>query len=358
MNVKKIQEQYFGLFEKLKHYFIAKNAQNIAKQWSVSDFRLTAEQEKEIRDFYAPYGKINLVFHKWNISRTGLYSPYYIPMDMYLNVIDEYFNNRAESKFLDNKCYYNSLFPGIPQPETIICRIGGLWFSGGTDKQQISFDNAKKILNNEQEAFAKIAFGSFGGKGVSYLTAEKGCLSAQLEEFIRITSNDIVVQKPVKQHPALAKIHESSANTYRIISLLSENGVKIYSTVLRVGIDGRKVDNAGVACGVLNDSVLKKQAFTVRGEIYESHPTNGFVFDGYSVPCVDKAHELVKKAHIMVPHFKLVSWDIIICEDGEPVLLEANLAKGSSELHQFCNGPLFGDDTKKVLDEVFGITKK
>ena len=35
-------------------------------------------------------------------------------------------------------------------------------------------------------------------------------------------------------------------------------------------------------------------------------------------------------------------------------LLEANLAKGTSELHQFCNGPLFGEDTKKILDEVCG----
>jgi len=63
---------------------------------------------------------------------------------------------------------------------------------------------------------------------------------------------------------------------------------------------------------------------------------------------------MVKKAHPMVPHFRLVSWDICIEEDGEPILLEANLCRGSLDVHQYNNGPLFGEDTKKILDEIFG----
>ena len=355
MNAVKLQNLYFGLYEKLKRHMIAKNVKKIAQKWTDPNFKFTPEQEKEIRDFYAPYEKIDLIFHKWNVSCSGVYSPLYLPMDMYLNRVDEYFNNRAESKFLDNKCYYNNIFAGIPQPATLVCRIGGLWFSG--DRQQISFEQVKTILDREKDAFAKIAAGSCGGKGVSYLSAADGKISEQLTKFVKGVPNDVIVQRPVKQHSALAKIHESSVNTYRIISLLSENGVKIYSAVLRVGIGGQKVDNAskgGVACGITDDGVLKKYVFQLQGQRYETHPTNGFVFEGYQVPSIDKAKELVKKAHVMVPHFKLVSWDVIICEDGEPLLLEANLAKGTSELHQFCNGPLFGEDTKKILDEVFG----
>ena len=77
--------------------------------------------------------------------------------------------------------------------------------------------------------------------------------------------------------------------------------------------------------------------------------------DGYQLPGYKEACELVKRAHPMVSHFKLVSWDIAIDENGSPIMIEANLAKGSSEVHQLNNGPLFGDDTKKILDEVFGI---
>lgn len=42
-------------------------------------------------------------------------------------------------------------------------------------------------------------------------------------------------------------------------------------------------------------------------------------------------------------------------ETGESIFIEANLCKGSVEIHEFNNGPLFGEDTKKILDEVYRI---
>lgn len=39
---------------------------------------------------------------------------------------------------------------------------------------------------------------------------------------------------------------------------------------------------------------------------------------------------------------------------NEPVLIEANLRYGELDFHQLNNGPVFGKDTKKILDEVFG----
>ena len=42
-------------------------------------------------------------------------------------------------------------------------------------------------------------------------------------------------------------------------------------------------------------------------------------------------------------------------ENGDAVLIEANMRKGGINFHQFNNGPLFGDFTKRVLDEVFGV---
>ncbi len=60
----------------------------------------------------------------------------------------------------------------------------------------------------------------------------------------------------------------------------------------------------------------------------------------------------------MVPHFRSVSWDVAITSEGEAVLIEGNLCRGGIDLLQLSNGPLYGDDTKKILDEVFtGKTK-
>ena len=139
---------------------------------------------------------------------------------------------------------------------------------------------------------------------------------------------------------------------------MTSDGVKIYSSILRVGVNGEKVDNAsrgGITCGINGDGTLKNDLYKLNGEHFDAHPTNGFLFGGYSVPHYDKAVELVRKAHPLVPHFRLVSWDIAITSEGTALLVEANLAKGSSEFHQLNNGPLFGDDTKAILDEVFGV---
>ena len=50
---------------------------------------------------------------------------------------------------------------------------------------------------------------------------------------------------------------------------------------------------------------------------------------------------------------RMVAWDVAILENGVPVLIEANLYDGQLDSHQIHNGPLFGEDTKKIMDEVF-----
>ena len=78
------------------------------------------------------------------------------------------------------------------------------------------------------------------------------------------------------------------------------------------------------------------------------------MFDGFDVPSYDKALSLAILGASLIPHFRLVSWDIAIDVNGDAVLIESNMRKGSINFHQFNNGPLFGDLTEKVLDEVLG----
>ena len=37
----------------------------------------------------------------------------------------------------------------------------------------------------------------------------------------------------------------------------------------------------------------------------------------------------------------------------DPVLIKANFSYGGVTIHQLNNGPIFGDDTEKILREVF-----
>ncbi len=324
-----------------------------------ADFKLTDEQERELRAFWAPYDKkLDLASHRYYAEKTGEFSPMHIPNYIYVSEVDEYFNNRLEAQFLDNKCYYQWIFANINQPKTVVCRIGGFWFSN--DREIISMNAVKEILDSYQEVFAKAATLSCGGHGVSCLSASKGKISEQLEDFIAGENGDIIVQEPIRQHKDLLAINKSSVNTYRILSLLTENGPKIYSGILRMGVGDSRVDNAssgGITCGITDDGKLKKYAYFVNGERVDRHPTNGYSFEGIYVPGYDKARELIIKAHPLIPHFKMVAWDITIGEDGEPILVEVNLTRAMVRVLQINNGPLFGEDTKAILDEVFGKNK-
>ena len=359
MNITKLQNAYFALYEKGKHYLIARNIKSITEKNTDSNFTLSKEQERQARDFWKPYyGKFSTVFHSFYTNKNGVFAPEYLPTDIYLNVVDEYFNSRVGSHVMDNKCYYPILFgpANICQPKTVAMRMNGFWYD--ENMSRIDKDALRERLNQQSAVFVKKATYSYGGLGVLYIDSVGGEIYAQTMESTKNWQEDIVIQQPVKQHALIGAINESSVNTLRIISLLTDEGVKIYTTLLRMGVAGAKVDNGssgGIACGIADDGCLKKFAYRVSGEKMVKHPTSGLVFEGYKLPGMESARQLVEKAHPMLPHFRLATWDIAIDEQGNAVMIEVNLAKGGLEFPQLTNGPLFGADTKKILDEVFGL---
>ena len=346
-----------NLFEKtygdLRHYARKRGFKKRYEARLLNNGTFTNEHKKKIREFYSPYCKVDTTYHQVYFERTGVFSEKYLPADLYFNVVDEYFNDRFATKYFENKSLFKRFFVGIRQPEYVVAKRGGIYYDN--NENVIGYETVKEIIANQDELFLKAAVQSCGGKGVSYISKEKGNMVEQFEEFNN--KNDLIVQKPIKQHKDMSAINESSVNTIRVISLLRKDEVKIYSIAVRAGQKGAKCDNAsggGVCIGVTEDGKLKKYGYEISGKRYEQHPTNDFVFEGHQLPSFEKVKDLVKKAHPLMPYFKLISWDICVCEDGEPILLEANLRKGSLDIHQYNNGPLFGDDTKEILDEVFG----
>ncbi len=310
---------------------------------------LTKEQTKQIKDFYGPYKKVDPWYHNFYYQTTGKFCVDYLPEELHYCYIDPYFNNWREAIIMDDKCYYRRMFTGVKQAEEVANRVGGMWFKG--DYDPITRQELDSLLENEPEIVVKKAQGSEGGRGVFFV---KGTDFATVEKKIR---DDIVIQRPIVQHPQLAAINPSSVNTIRLMSLLTDGKAKVYSGILRIGVGGSRVDNAssgGITCGITPDGKLKKYAYNVKGNTWEKHPDTGLVFEGHTIPAFEKCMDLVQHLHVQIPHFRLVSWDFTVNEAGEPVLVEANLHYGQLDFHQLCNGPIFGEDTKKILDEVFG----
>ena len=123
-----------------------------------------------------------------------------------------------------------------------------------------------------------------------------------------------------------------------------------------MGINGAKVDNAssgGITIGVKSDGSLNSKAFAADGKSYDSHPTSNVKFDTVTIPKYERILDLIKLEAQRFPHFRLISWDIAIDSDENPVLIEANFKYGELEFHQLNNGPIFGDETEEILSEIF-----
>ena len=239
-------------------------------------------------------------------------------------------------------------------PAIVASRMNDIWIDG--DGELLPGDLVQKACAAHDEVIIKAATESFYGTGVHFRKGDdwEGINAA----FREIGKNDVVIQTILRQHAELSRFNASSVNTIRIMTMLTQENARIVSTILRVGQNGSRKDNAGggnlgITCGILPDGRLKKTARTIWGLEFEEHPDSGVRFGDFIVPGFDKARDMVLKLCKLLPRFRMVSWDIAIDEEGEPVLIEVNLCSGGLNIHQVNNGPLFGDETEAILAEVF-----
>lgn len=324
----------------------------------VSKDCLTKEQHKEIDNLFTKYIKVRHSAHKFYTEKTGQFDKYYIPDSIFQYIIDPFYNSWKKANVIDNKCYYHRMFTDFKLPQLIVYRLAGLWYN---DLDEIITEKtAEELIFRHKECFIKKAVNSWGGTGVAFFDTTSQT-KEDLKHVLLKDQTDLVIQAAVVQHPDIAILNPDSLNTIRIISMLRQDGsVKIYSSLLRMGLKGFKVDNAssgGISAGIRTDGRLKNVAYTNTGVRFTEHPTSHVHFENVVIPAFAKMQKAVATAHPKFPHFRLISWDIAVDKDSEPVLIEANLCDGELDFHQLNNGPIFKDDTEAILSEVFNTSK-
>lgn len=314
---------------------------------------LTREEFRAVKEYYYPY-KVSTLNHRDMKQLTGSFSVCCIPSELYYAYIDPYFNDKKKSLGLENKCLYPRLFPGITQPDIIAYRMNGVWLD--SEYRMLSFESVVDAVDRENELFIKKADDSFGGLGVRHFLVSRGVsLGEQLRKTIEGKHGDIIIERALRQHRDIARINPHSVNTLRIYSLLMDGEVRIVAGLLRFASDEKDVDNfscGGMMCSVDGSGQLSAEAFSHDGKRTRVHPLTNVSFAEVRIPSYDRALELVKKAHPMLPFFRFVGWDVAIREDGEPVLIEANLSTPGLPVLQLAVNPIFGEDTRKIIDEV------
>ena len=234
-----------------------------AKKFLGKEKALAASQKKDVLAYYKDYGKPDMVFHEFYTQKTGKFFANYIPSNFHYCKIDPFFNDWSAAHYLDNKCFYDDwYFRGINMPKTLAKRVNGMWMIPTENELCfVSEEEAYKLISR-QDCFVKQATLSSGGFGVHKV--KEGTPIDEIKKIVALLAKDIIVQEPIQQSKEMCKLNPTSVNTVRMMSFLSKDGnVKIYSAVVRMGINNAVVDNAssgGITCGVESDGRLKPVA--------------------------------------------------------------------------------------------------
>ncbi len=317
---------------------------------------LDPQFEKAIFQYWEHYtSDITTLFHRLYSSRNGICDVRYVPEDLYDIKIGPFLNNRHYSEGVADKNYCCLLYPEVRQPVTVVRKINGFWSTA--EYELIPADQALELCLSRDRLIIKPTIGTGGSRGICFW--EKADTADELKRLLveEGSYRNLIVQEIINQHEQLSRIHASSINTVRTISLLLKDEVHILSSILRMGVDGSRVDNhaaGGCVCGIQENGQLKESGYWADFSKHDRHP-QGFIFAEGVIPAYDKILSVVRRLQSKMSHFRLISWDITVEEDGEPVLIEANLFDGALDIHQICNGPVFGDLTEEVLHEVFKL---
>lgn len=304
----------------------------------------------QVLSFWSQYGiRPHKMWYDLYCFKDEEYDPRYIPEDLYWRIIYPTLNKTSFRHAYTDKCFYKHLFPYLKQPRTILRNSNHCFYDGSG--KMISFTQAKAILELEKQFVIKPAVYSGEGVDIFFYDREEN-QDLDFEDMMKSYGSDFIIQDIVKQHKVLESIHAKSLNTIRVISFLFQGEVHISSSILRMGVGGSRLDNVsagGLACPIQPDGRLANKAINKRSEWITSHP-GGTVFSDIKVPSYERVIEAIRRAHMDIPHFRIIGWDFAIDEVGDPVFIEYNGAPG---LNQVSCGPLFGELTKSVLDAIF-----
>lgn len=317
---------------------------------------LSPEQQKEIQEYWDKISfayPINTQWHQMYAHKTGRFSKNYIPNELHYYFVEYGLINFDYLRAFTDKNYLGLLFPEIKQPPVVLRCINGLFYDGNYSPVNKEQAYQQVCAHSPNGIVIKPSIHSWGGRNISFFREE---LSAQgVEKIFLDYGKNFIVQNVITQHSALAAIHSESVNTMRIITILLDGEVNILSACLRMGVGKSQVDNfsqGGVGCGIQQDGHLRSVGYDRFGKKVQHHPS-GFHFEDCVIPNYSAVLDAVKTVAMRVPQFGVASWDFALDEAGCPVLIEYNVGQGGIDIHQYNNGPLYGEKTDKVIDHIF-----
>lgn len=364
MSIKhKIKNMIFDLTDAFEHFSttrIEKKKFRDPKRVKITEsFPLTEEQMRQIDELYVKnYGKkIPYTWHQHYSAFTKSFDPAYFPELIYIPEFQKYENLWPEyCKVYSDK----NLLPVIAAGVGVKTPLCHLTMTKGVLKntvgQDISLDEACMLLEGKGDIFVKPTVGSSSGKGcfmASIVDGKDAYSGKPVKQLLESLGMDYCVQEKLVCHDSIRKLYPSSVNTFRIMTYRWKDEFCHAPATMRIGSGGSYLDNihaGGMCISINDDGTLHDKAFTEFAASFDKHPDTGVVFSGHQIANFHQAIDAAITMHKAVPQVGLIHWDFTIDQNGEPVLIEANMRATSIQLIErpLGKGP-FGDKTPEVL---------
>lgn len=303
-----------------------------------------------------------------NLSGIADYT--YLPQDLYYTVIERVLcdcdRNGGES---EDKNLLSKIIPYEYLPKTYLRYIRGIFYD--EEYNFLTNEQAHEVLSRDNsDLIGKIAHDSCGGFGVRAFKFSNGSYrftsghptgkSTDMPLSINtIIGNDsYILQEKLTQCEFSAQFNPTSLNTLRMITLRCpwDGKVVVCKSAMRIGRSGEVVDNlssGGLALSLDKDGTLSEFAVQYNGfKKYYAHPDTGVTFKGKRHPYYRQMCETITSLAHRLPHFNMISWDVVATAEGDVKIIEVNLCSQGTNILQFDFGSVFGEYTEKIVDWV------
>jgi hypothetical protein len=289
-------------------------------------------------------------------------TPDIVPENIGHNKITPVLNPSCYAEFYSDKNMYDYYMSDVKMPRVIARRVDG---GKILDKNFKVLKNG--ILNEIHDGCRSIvlkpATDTDSGIGVMmfrlsndgdwHSVKENAILS---DDLLLNYKWDFVIQEAVTQNSYLSKFCHSALNTFRINVYRSvvDEEIHVLNAAMRIGRNGEIVDNAhagGVLIGIdIKTGVLDKCAFDSNYNEYREWNGISFNDNNFCVPNWDKVMSFAKQVASKNVRCRLFALDITLDEEGNPVLIEANVKNFAFWVSMITGRTTFGKFTDEIIE--------
>lgn len=247
------------------------------------------------------------------------------------NLIVKSLNNVEKSRYFNSKILFNQHFSDYLNREWIYL--------------DNNFDDFKDFIKNKKEIICK-PVSLMAGEGIEKLKVKDFKPKTLYKKLVN--NKQLLIEEVAIQHKNMNKIHPSSINTIRIITINTGKNVKIFKAILRIGNNNSVVDNVsagGMATYVnIETGKVEYPAIDKYKNIYEKHPITKESIVGFNIPHWEEAKKICIKAAKVIEGVNYVGWDVCIGEKF-PYIIEGNEFPG----HRILQLPLRENQKEGLL---------